>query len=102
MTFENEDVVDKVCEIHFHEINNKMVIGAKKHVLDSFYIAIYELQVECKKAQPKEVMLPTTLARSRAAAAAAVAARTGSQQSPGGQGMGTVTSGNAGGYGKNI
>jgi RNA-binding protein Musashi len=33
-----EDVVDRICEIHFHTIKNK--------------------KVECKKAQPKETVTP--------------------------------------------
>jgi RNA-binding protein Musashi len=36
----SEDVVDRICEIHFHTIKNK--------------------KVECKKAQPKETVTPAT------------------------------------------
>lgn len=35
VTFQSEDIVDKVCEIHFHEINNKMV-SLKNLILKKF------------------------------------------------------------------
>jgi len=40
VTFESEEVVDRICEIHYHTIKNK--------------------KVECKKAQPKEAILAST------------------------------------------
>ncbi|ESO97382.1 hypothetical protein LOTGIDRAFT_73638, partial [Lottia gigantea] len=66
VTFETEDAVEKVCEIHFHEIMGKMVINSI-FIFDLYWhgCVLLSLQVECKKAQPKEVMLPTQLARGR-------------------------------------
>ena len=32
VTFDNEDVVDKICEIHFHEINGELLgVGSSVH-----------------------------------------------------------------------
>jgi len=39
VTFENEDVVDRVCDMHFHEINNKMV-SANSDLFQLFKIYI--------------------------------------------------------------
>lgn len=64
MTFESEDVVDKVCEVHFHEINNKMVGKWLKAGVSQSNFA-FCFQVECKKAQPKEVMMPNNVSRGR-------------------------------------
>ena len=43
VSFDTEDTVERICDIHFHEINGKMA--------------------EVKKAQPKEVMLSANIAK---------------------------------------
>ena len=66
VTWESEDVVDKVCAIHFHEINNKMVRTNEQNFILNQYIILH-LKVECKKAQPKEVMYAQQMAKGKAA-----------------------------------
>ena len=42
MTFDNEDVVDKICEIHFHEINGSSLVILKSfHALGLYEVARY-------------------------------------------------------------
>ena len=58
VTFAVEETVDKVCDIHFHTIKNKKVsFGLVKGILFAFMI-----QVECKRAQPKEAVIAANTA----------------------------------------
>lgn len=62
VTFDDEEVVDHICEIHFHTIKNK--------------------KVECKKAQPKELIQPNLLLAGKRMILGPLGVRVAPQSSP--------------------